>query len=122
MSVNKMRPGRAVQWDISIKRSFGFSKGHIHIGVSCEATANGKSEKPVAVIESEVVSSYRIDDEHPEIASSEAIRFGNEVGIKDAFPYLRQSVDLLATQVGLPPVKINYPEHVHAMDSEAADR
>ncbi|MCX5352003.1 hypothetical protein OG901_30275 [Streptomyces mirabilis] len=106
----KIRAGRATQWDITIKRSLGFSKDHVHISLACEASAQSKTEKPLGSIEVEVVGNYRIGDEHPEIANEDAMRFGNEVGIRDVFPYLRQAVEFVSAQIGLGPVKLSPPE------------
>ncbi|MFB8209197.1 hypothetical protein [Streptomyces sp. NPDC056010] len=110
LSAEKKRPGQVSQWDISLKRSFGFSKDHLHIGLACIATGEGKSGKPIGRVEAEVVGNYRIGDDHPKILPKDAVSFGNEVGIRDTFPYLRQAMDLMAMQIGLGRVKLDPPE------------
>ncbi|MFF0445054.1 hypothetical protein ACFYT4_01315 [Streptomyces sp. NPDC004609] len=116
LSAEKIRPGRAVKWDFSLKKSLGFSKDHIHIILSCKATAEDKSENPLGAIEAEVVGNYKIGEDHPDIPPSGAITFGEEVGIRDVFPYLRQALDLMAMQVGLGRVKLDPPQPSNAVD------
>ncbi|MFJ9674860.1 hypothetical protein ACIRP5_29180 [Streptomyces sp. NPDC101221] len=118
LSAEKVRPGRAIKWDFSLKKSLGFSKDHIHIVMSCKATAEGKSEKSLGVIEAEVVGNYQIGEDHPHIPPSGAMLFGDEVGIRDVFPYLRQALDLMAMQVGLGRVKLDPPKPSNAVDRQ----
>ncbi|MFI2734748.1 hypothetical protein [Streptomyces sp. NPDC018711] len=120
LSGEKVHPGRAAKWDFSLKKSLGFSKDHIHIVLSCKATAEGKSEKTIGVIEAEVVGNYRIGEDHPEISPSGAMIFGDEVGVRDVFPYLRQALDLMATQVGLGRVKLDPPSPANAVTGKGS--
>ncbi|MFE6893598.1 hypothetical protein [Streptomyces sp. NPDC057694] len=115
LGAEKVRPGRAVKWDFSLKKSLGFSNDHIHIILSCKATAENKSEKPLGTIEAEVVGNYQIGEDHPDISASEATQFGDDVGVRDVFPYLRQALDLMAMQVGLGRVKLDPPTPSNAV-------
>ena len=110
VAAEKYRAGRTDQWDITIKRSLGFSKDHIHFSLVCEVAVQGKNEKPLGSIEVEVVGNYKIGIDHPEIVPEDAVNFGNEVAIRDVFPYLRQAVDSASIQVGLGRVKLDPPE------------
>ncbi|MFE0730927.1 hypothetical protein ACFW2X_22290 [Streptomyces antibioticus] len=122
LSAEKVGAGRAVKWDFALKKSLGFSKDHIHIGLSCKATAEGKSDKMLGVIEAEVVGNYRIGEDHPQIPQSDAMSFGDEIGIRDVFPYLRQALDLMAMQIGLGRVKLDPPKPSNAVDRKVASQ
>ncbi|MEV1051371.1 hypothetical protein [Streptomyces sp. NPDC049887] len=122
LSAEKVHPGRVVKWDISLKKSLGFSKDHIHIILSCKATAEGKPDKPLGVVEAEVVGNYQIGEDHPRIPSSAAMSFGDEVGVRDVFPYLRQALDLLAMQVGLGRVKLDPPKPSNQVNRKTASQ
>ncbi|MFD8319137.1 hypothetical protein [Kitasatospora purpeofusca] len=120
LAAEKPRPGRAVKFDISLRKSYGRSKGHIHFELSCAVDAQNKSGEVIGKISVEAVGSYRIGDSPPEFLPAETEEFGDQVAIKDIFPYVRQAVDMLAAQVGFEKVRIAAPDLAETRPKQAA--